>query len=198
MANSLASALQGTIAVHTCMQACENSHAADQYRKRKEKPRSSLSSSFLFPFLLFYCSSVALVFSSCTAFFCTCMLIRRSLQGSCLSSILLFICKGYPYPIYSLSWRRFSRREEAGPPSNSLTYTLGNPRSRISRSSYNSPVQHLLPFLFGPSSPPDSLRHLVHVCCRESHQGLRVTVNALSYTDSTHPILLELHPAYPL
>lgn len=103
--------------------------------------RASLFLPFFFPFPLpFYYSSFALVFSSYATFFCTCMLIRRSLQGSCLSCTLLFVCKGYT--IYSLSWRRFSRREEAGPPSNSLTYTLGNPRSQISRSSYNPPASH--------------------------------------------------------
>ncbi|KAH8121875.1 hypothetical protein LI328DRAFT_171281 [Trichoderma asperelloides] len=75
------------------------------------------------------------VFSSYT-FFCTCMLIRRSLQDSCLSSILLFIT------IYLLGWRRFSRQEEAATPSvpHLPSHSLVSPRSRISRSSYNSPA----------------------------------------------------------
>lgn len=114
--------------------------AARQVEHRKRRESLALQ---LFALLSF---SLLLVFSSYT-FFCTCMLIRRSLQDSCLSSILLLSARDIlllrtSITIYLLGWRRFSRQEEAATPSvpHLPSHSLVSPRSRISRSSYNSPA----------------------------------------------------------
>lgn len=158
--------------------------AARQVEHRKRRESLALQ---LFALLSF---SLLLVFSSYT-FFCTCMLIRRSLQDSCLSSILLLSARDIlllrtSITIYLVGGASPDRKKPP-PPASRISQAIHLSAPDLESPDLHITLQHLPPF--ARLSPSNSPRRLVHVwCCRESHQGLRVTVKALSYTDSARHI----------